>query len=79
MLAVYGVSDGRRDDADLRFGLPDFLAGVGLPRAERAVAATLKDEIAGCCQDTTVPEHLVLVAPDFLLGDRIPGDQVALD
>src|SRR6266508_1671130 len=76
LLAIERVRHRRRADPRARVELPELLTGTRIERLEPAPDVAVEHEAAGGGQRAAEPRQLVLVAPDLLLLDRIPRDEL---
>src|SRR4030095_13412976 len=77
LLAAQLVRHGRSADARARLELPERAPGLGVECLEPPLEIAVKDEAARRAQHPAHVEELVLVAPDLLLLDETPGDDLA--
>lgn len=78
LLAVDGVADGRGHDRALQRGAEQVLAGACVVRVKIAGSEPLEHQATAGGEHAAVPRALVVDAEHFLLRDRIPGRQPAL-
>ena len=78
LLAIHHVGDGATGGHALDRHFPQQVAGVGFIDGDRLTDGALHHQVARCGHGAATASMRMFGAPDFLLRDGIPGQQIAL-
>src|SRR6266403_2396018 len=77
LYAIDGVGCGSGDDSGAGWRLPQLLTRCSVVTDKASIRRALEHQIDSGGQGAAIPRRHIILLPDLLLLDRIPGDQAA--